>query len=305
MSYFTHFPSTGYILDENTAKVVKAKNILLRAKFSEYLKTNNSLLFLYSIRDGDRPETIANIVYNRSDLHWIVLLFNDIINPYHEWPLTDSEFEAMVKLLYPGTTLYIRDDSVLYERGTVTPAIPFFETGSTIYQGSVSAMVVSYNRTLGELVVDNITGGDFQTKTTKSDGTVQLGAQITQTNSLGNAITATITRAELTPYAVHHFEDSDGNWLDPRCKFAPPNNATNGVSYRPYQNIPKSLINLYSDPSVDATGNTTGEGIVVAQQAVSNMNYEYSKNEEKRQISILKPMFLDDIIKQFSDLFKV
>ena len=29
-----------------------------------------------------------------------------------------------------------------------------------------------------------------------------------------------------------------------------------------------------------------------------------AKNEEKRQISILKPMFLDDIIKQFSDLFK-
>lgn len=304
MAYFTNFPTIGYTVNPDTVKIVKAKNIIARVKFSDYVKQNDSLFFKYSIRDGDRPDTIANTVYNRPDLHWFVLVFNEIINPYHEWPLTQNELELMVDLVYPGTTLYVRDLSVTYERGTIPPNIPFFEEGSTISQNGITATVVSYNSNLSQLIVKNIQGGSFSTTSTNANGDISLGRQITQTNSLGNSISATITKSELTPYAVHHFEDSNGDWLDPICKFAPPIGATTGVAYRPYSGIPKSLINLYADPATDTLGNPIGEAIIVATQAISNMNNFYSENEKKREINILKPQFLDDIIRQFNDLFK-
>lgn len=303
MSYFTHFPSIGYTVDENKAKLIKAKNILVRAKFSDYVKANNSILLSYRIREGERPDTIAATAYGRADLHWIILLFNEIINPYHDWPLEQNDFDAMISLLYPGTVLYVRDDSVQYEKGSVTTNIPFFEQGSKIYQNNVSATVVSYNSTFGQLIVDDIEGGEFQVSTTDAQG-VKLGVEINQTNSLGNSITALVTKKELTPYAVHHFQDENGDWLDPRTRFIPTVGATNGVSYRPYQDIPKSLINLYSDPTVDASGNPTQESIVVASKVITNMDYEYNKNEAKREIKILRPAFLDDVLKQFGDLFK-
>lgn len=303
MSYFTHFPSIGYTVDEDKAKLIKAKNILVRAKFSDYVKTNNSILLPYRIKEGERPDTIAATAYGRADLHWIILLFNEIINPYHEWPLVQSDFDSMISLLYAGTTLYVRDDSVQYEKGAVTNKIPFFEKDSKIYQNGVSATVISYNSTFGQLIVDDIQGGEFEISTADEQGT-KLGAGITQTNSLGNSITAIITKKELTPYSVHHFEDENGNWLDPRSKFVPTVGATNGVSYRPYPGIPKSLINLYSDPVIDQQGNPTQEATIVASQVVTNMDYEYAKNEEKTEIKILRPAFLDDVLKQFGDLFK-
>lgn len=316
MSYFSNFPTTGYIVDTKKAKIVTAKNILVRAKFSDYIKTNESLIMHYRIREEDRPDTIANIVYGRPDLHWIILLFNEIINPYHQWPKTQAQMEEFINLIYPGTTLYIRDNSILYEYGTIPPNIPFFEKGTKIYQynntynANVVATVVSYNSNLGQLVVDDIQWDSditdepkFRTTTTETNGSTVLGSTIRTTNSLGNGITAVITKSELTPYAVHHFEE-DGIILDPRCKYEPLN-GTNGVKYRPYSDIPKSTINLYSDPSVDQTGNTIGEGLIVAKQAISYMQYEYSENEKLREIKILRPTFLDEVLKQFGNLFRV
>lgn len=303
MSYFSNFPLVPYIVDQDNAKIVRAKNILVRAKFSDYLKTNNAILTSYRIREEDRPDTIANTVYGRPDLHWIVLMFNDIINPYHDWPLTQANLEEFVNLVYPGTTLYVRENSIQSDGKALTPTTPFFEEGSTITQGSVSATVMSYNSTMGQLIVDNITGGEFQVSYT-DNGAVKLGVQITQTNSEGNTITALITKKELTPYAVHHFEDDNGIWLDPRCKNAPAVGATISLTYRPFVNIPKSLINLYADPTIDGAGSASDESLAVARQVVTNMDYEYTKNEAKREIKILQPSFLDDILKQFADLFK-
>jgi len=301
MSYFSYFPSLSYIVDVDKAKIINAKNILIRAKFTDYIKANSSMLLYYTLREGDRPDTVANTVYGRSDLHWVILLFNEILNPYHEWPLSELSFQKSIELKYPGTTLYVRDGSILSKNKPLSNKTPFFEMGSTIQQGEISATVLSFDANKGALVVD---GGDFATR--GFPGTVNLiGAGITHTNSLGNLITATITKKELTYYAVHHFEDANGLWLDSRCKFTPEVNATYGVAYRPYSGIAKSLIQLYADPSVDpTTGATIGDSVEVEKQVVRNIDYEYIKNENKRKIKILQPKYLDTTLKQFADIFK-
>lgn len=335
MSYFSHFPTTGYILDEQTAKVVKAKNILIRAKFSEYVKTNEALLIPYKIREEDRPDTIANTVYGRPDLHWVVLLFNEIINPYHDWPKTQQQLEEFMMLEYPGVTLYLRDDSIKYKFAgdyrRIAPDMPLFEPGTKIYQYNtiyncyVSGVVRQYNPSLGQLVLDQLQWEQpdsvpnepgetvlpvpadppaFNAIVQLPGGAIALGATIFHTNEMGNYITAEVTKIELTPYAVHHFEDSDGNILDPIGKFIPVN-ASATTEYRPYIKVSKSLMNLYADPSLNDNGEVIGETLTVNQKVVTNIDHEYKQNENLRQIKILKPTFLDEVLKQFGNLFRV
>lgn len=44
----------------------------------------------YYIQDGDTPEILAKKFYNNVYYHWIILVVNDIVNVYEEWPKTSS-----------------------------------------------------------------------------------------------------------------------------------------------------------------------------------------------------------------------
>ena len=112
MSYFSNFPITSIVRDANELTVVQARNILVRAKFSNYIKNNDSLFDDYLISDGEKPETLAYQVYGRSDLHWIILLFNEMINPYYDWPLSQKELDSQLDYKYPGIAVYVSDTFV-------------------------------------------------------------------------------------------------------------------------------------------------------------------------------------------------
>lgn len=85
--YFNYFPQTLYSLSDerNAADVVT--NVIARFGFESELKENSSIFYPYDIQDGDTPEMIANKYYGSPEKHWIVLLFNDIIDPQFDWPL--------------------------------------------------------------------------------------------------------------------------------------------------------------------------------------------------------------------------
>ena len=43
---------------------------------------------------------IADKLYNDPELHWVVLLMNDITDRYHQWPLTENQFLAHINDKY-------------------------------------------------------------------------------------------------------------------------------------------------------------------------------------------------------------
>lgn len=58
---------------------------------------SNPYLFLpYTITDEDRPEDIAYYYYGSTDYTWLVLLANNIIDPYHDWPLKEDDFHKFL-----------------------------------------------------------------------------------------------------------------------------------------------------------------------------------------------------------------
>jgi hypothetical protein len=85
--YFNFFPKTFYLADNNTAGLESVTNIIARFSFESALKENSAVFYQYEIKDSDTPEIIASKFYDNAERHWIVLLFNDIIDPQYDWPL--------------------------------------------------------------------------------------------------------------------------------------------------------------------------------------------------------------------------
>ena len=87
--YFNYFPKTFYSANSQTTGVDSVTNIIARFGFENSLKQNSSAFYKYSIQDSDTPEIIARKYYDNSERHWIVLMFNDIVDPQYDWPLSD------------------------------------------------------------------------------------------------------------------------------------------------------------------------------------------------------------------------
>lgn len=287
MSYFSYFPLTSYVLDKDTVDIRQARNILLRAKFSDYLKTREGLYEPYQIKEGERPDTLANKLYGRSDLHWIILLFNEILDPYYQWPIGTDELSRFVAYKYPGKAVYV-DDTFFYDSGIkrnqrLDPTEPILngESMVSITQGieTRELKAISYDPLLMKMVV-------------LDDGWLSNGVptnrKISLVNSKGNRIFSSIRYIENNDTALHHFVDGDGEIVNPRGRI---DKATDflGVTVR---------ILLYSNPNDEIRRPSLG-----VLPYVNNYDYEYALNEEKRSINILKPYFINEALKQFSALF--
>ena len=75
-------------------------NILKRAAIREVVKDNLAIYTKYIIRSGETPESVAFNVYGDAELHWVILLTNDIYDRYHQWPMNVNQFLAYVNEKY-------------------------------------------------------------------------------------------------------------------------------------------------------------------------------------------------------------
>jgi len=91
MKYFESFPLTRFTLDTNNFSPQLVTNILARSTFLREIANNTSIAYEYSVKESDTPEILAYKVYGDAYRNWIILLFNNIINPFYDWPLkTDA-----------------------------------------------------------------------------------------------------------------------------------------------------------------------------------------------------------------------
>ena len=95
MSYFRELPDFEYqspFSDSiSSMQYVTAKNIFRRMKLRNDLKNVFTLFNNRFIEEGERPDTVAEKEYGKSDLDWVVLLSAGIINVRNEWPLSSKD----------------------------------------------------------------------------------------------------------------------------------------------------------------------------------------------------------------------
>ena len=95
MSYFQMFPDTLYDAKGNGNYTVM-KDILTRVKLVASKKENILNFDYYNVQDGETPEMIAHKYYGDVNLHWTILVANDIVDYYNDWPMSVQKFEKFV-----------------------------------------------------------------------------------------------------------------------------------------------------------------------------------------------------------------
>lgn len=97
--YFQKFPLTFYSLDDRKSTQL-IPNFLLRVKFTNEIITNFSALDEYDVKDGETPEILAHKIYNDSNMHWVILHLNEVLNPRFEWVLSQNQLSDYVESKY-------------------------------------------------------------------------------------------------------------------------------------------------------------------------------------------------------------
>jgi hypothetical protein len=67
-------------------------NIIKRVKLRSGLRSGSFLFDNYDVKDGENPEDIAFKWFGDAQLHWVILMTNNITDRYYQWPLSQPQF---------------------------------------------------------------------------------------------------------------------------------------------------------------------------------------------------------------------
>jgi hypothetical protein len=179
--YFNYFPKTFYSNDTASTGLDSVTNIIARFGFEQSLKNNSSAFYKYQIQESDTPEIIAHKYYGNAEKHWIVLLFNDIIDPQFDWPL---KYDILIDFV----------DAKYTANGAAN---------TTVQSGLAWAMstnnVQAYYKIVTKTDIDNVTLIEkIQVDANTYANVATSSTTITLQN--GDAITQTITKSKKTYY---------------------------------------------------------------------------------------------------------
>lgn len=97
-NYFRYIPDFEYISrgpDQiGSSDFTKVKNFFIRGKIREDIYQNITAFDRYIIEGDDRPDNVAYKIYGDTSLDWVILLANNILDVYSEWPLSQLNFDA-------------------------------------------------------------------------------------------------------------------------------------------------------------------------------------------------------------------
>jgi hypothetical protein len=96
--YFRYLPNIEYInrssTEEQISNFTTVKNLFKRGKIREDIFEDLTFFTKYDIIGDERPDNVAYKIYGNEQLDWIVLLSNNILNVYDEWPMTQEAFDT-------------------------------------------------------------------------------------------------------------------------------------------------------------------------------------------------------------------
>ena len=95
MSYFKRFPLMVYDMkDDGNYKLLP--DILRRVRQRNAIKQGQFVFDNYDVRDGEKPEDIAYKWFGDAQLHWVILMTNNITDRFHQWPMTQPQFDEFL-----------------------------------------------------------------------------------------------------------------------------------------------------------------------------------------------------------------
>jgi len=99
MAYFDKFPLMTYDMKNNNVYKL-LPNILKRVKLRAAIKSGVFLFDKYDVPMGDKPEDVAFKFYGDAELHWVILMTNNVTDRYYQWPMTQPQFQEFLEDKY-------------------------------------------------------------------------------------------------------------------------------------------------------------------------------------------------------------
>ena len=149
-------PDVYYNISKSPTDVtlIIGKNIWRRAEILGEYRNSLSLFEEYLVANGEKPEDIAYRAYANPFYGWTILVANDIVNYYEQWPRSTQQLNEFVTDKYsnPGAikhyvTTELKDTSgnIIVPAGKVVPStysVSYFDGTSTVTASPVTS--VSY-----------------------------------------------------------------------------------------------------------------------------------------------------------------
>ena len=127
--YFSYLPTVNYKIDGLAAnRKERVTDITRRFKIIQLLNSREVFYYDYNVQDGDRPDIVAEKLYDDSRLDWLVLLPNEIHDRYFQWVMSYNEFTAFIRKKY---------GSVATAQGQVHHYEQIIKSGTVLNDGTI------------------------------------------------------------------------------------------------------------------------------------------------------------------------
>ena len=99
-SYFRQVPDLEYVNrtkgNTDISNYITVKNLFKRGRLRPDIFGNLNFFTKYKIIGNERPDNIAFKEYGDSNLDWVILLANNILNVQDEWPLPQNSLDEIL-----------------------------------------------------------------------------------------------------------------------------------------------------------------------------------------------------------------
>tara|TARA_Y100001973_G_C5181472_1_gene325182 strand:- start:316 stop:1305 length:990 start_codon:yes stop_codon:yes gene_type:complete len=300
-SYFRQVPNFEYVNrnkgNTDISNYITVKNLFKRGKIRPDIFGNLNFFTKYKIIGDERPDNVAFKEYNDSALDWVVLLSNNIQNIQSEWPLPQSAL-----------------DEFLLEK---------YETYEKLHSGIHHYETVEIKNSIGGIVLPGgletpnkwRTNGNYiqaiNTKITQISGTESKIATVTMNNGIKDLVVG----SEVLIQGVN--ETYNGRFpvtevlsvgdVVIRFKYVLPSIpevkqpeilGTEQVTFTVEGNVGTGNAYYYEYFDDDSYHTIPAANMT---KAVTNYEYEIEKENEKRNIFLLKSDYLNVIFNDLDD----
>ena len=299
-SYFKQVPDFEYVTrtkgNTDISNYITVKNLFKRGKIRSDIFGNLSYFTKYKIIGDERPDNVAFKEYNDSSLDWVILLANNILNIQDEWPLPQTSLDEILLEKY-GTYDKLHSEVHHYETVEIKDS-----KGGIILPGELETP--NTWRTNGNYIqaintkINQISGSDSKIATvTMNNGIkdLKVGSEVliqnvSETTFNGRFAVTEVLLVNDVAIRFKYVLPSIPEVKQPeilgteQATFTVEGDVGTGNAY---------YYEYYDDNSY----HTIPAGKMI--KSVTNYEYEIKKEDDKRNIYVLKPNYLNII---FNDL---
>ena len=115
-NYFNAFPTVSYdSVGTMPNQYQTVRNIMNRTRIKESVKQDIAAYYPYFVQEGERPDMVSYDYYGSVRYAYLILIFNNIIDPQFDWPLSSIDFESYIVSKYGGVAIAMEQTKFYYQ----------------------------------------------------------------------------------------------------------------------------------------------------------------------------------------------